>query len=375
MSDLTPQRARAVIRRQRVLLVILVVALVVCVAGVVAARYVKSPAQQAAQQAPPPASVVTSPVVSQVLTQAVTVRGSVDVSSSLDVVNRLQVSPAIVTRLPVGVGSQVDTGTVIAEISGQPVFVMTGAVPAYRDMAPGDKGTDVEQLQRSLQAMNLLRTTTVGTYDSATAQAAGKLFTGNGYANPGLMPLGTVVFVPALPATVGSVATQVGADAGDPGLMTLDSGDPVVHATIPAGQETGVATGQSVTIRDEVNRRDGAGTVDSIGQFTPQQTDSSGVPSAPGFPVTVTVTSGVDASWVGASVAVTITMASTPAEVLSVPVAAVQTAQDGHTYVTVSDTSGTHDIQVTTGMIAQGVVEVTAATDGALQAGDQVVVG
>ncbi|MCL2483019.1 MAG: hypothetical protein FWF43_06325 [Propionibacteriaceae bacterium] len=375
MSDLTPQRARAVIRRQRVLLVILVVALVVCVAGVVAARYVKSPSQQAAEQSPPPASVVTSEVVSQVLTQAVTVRGSVDVSSSLDVVNRLQASPAIVTRLPVGVGSQVDTGTVIVEISGQPVFVIAGVVPAYRDLVPGAKGTDVEQLQRGLQAMNLLRTTTAGTYDSATAQAVGKLFTANGYADPGVMPLGTVVFVPSLPATVGSVAAQVGSDAGNTALMTLDSGDPVVHATIPAGQESGVAAGQSVTVRDEVNRRDGAGTVDSVGQFAPQSTDSSGVPSAPGFPVTVTVTSGVDASWVGASVAVTITMASTPAEVLSVPVAAIQTTQDGHTYVTVSAASGTHDVQVTTGMIAQGVVEVTATADGTLQAGDQVVVG
>ena len=375
MSELTPQRARAVIRRQRVLLIVLVVALVVGVAGVVAARFVKSPAQQAAEQAPPAPSVVTAPVVSQVLTQSVTVRGSVEVSSSLDVMSFVAASPAIVTKMPVTVGASVDVGSIVAEISGQPIFVMPGSVPAYRPLNPEDKGADVTQLQRGLQAMGLLSSASWGTYDSATGTAVGKAFTSNGYANPGAMPFGSVVFVPSLPAVVGSVTAKVGDTVGSTALMSLDSGDPVIQAVLPVGQQTGIQAGQQVAIHDEVNRRDGTGVVAEVGAFAPQQMDASGVPVAAGFPLTVTVTGGVDSTWVGVSVAVTITLGATPAEVLTVPVSAIQTATDGRTYVTVSAADSTHDVDVTPGMIAQGLVEVTPVTDGALNSGDQVVVG
>jgi hypothetical protein len=95
----------------------------------------------------------------------------------------------------------------------------------------------------------------------------------------------------------------------------------------------------------------------------------------PGYPVTVTAGEGIDQSWIDAQVAVTIVTGTTADPVLAVPLAAVQTGSDGATYVTVSQGSTTRQVSVTTGFIADGLVEVTPATGVTLQAGDDVVVG
>jgi hypothetical protein len=377
-ADFASQRASAVIRRQRVLLIITGIALLACVAGLVASRFVRSPAQRAAEQAPPAPSLITAAVVSQVLTQQVTVRGSVDVAGSLTLLCRVEASPAILTRVLVGDGDPLAEGQQVAEVSGRPVFVMTGAVPTYRGLALNDKGTDVTQLQASLRSLKLLGNATAGTFDKATAAAVVALFKAAGYPDPGGVPLGSVVFVPSLPATVGTVSAHVGDEVGGQALMTVLTGEPVVDAVIPPGQQSGIAAGQAVSIGDEANQRTGSGTIASIGAFAAQQIDANGIPvngSMPGYPVKVSVSDGVDASWIGASVAVTITVVSTPQPVLAVPVTAVQTATDGHTFVTVSAGGTTHEVPVTAGMVAAGLVEVTPSDAGGLAAGDQVVVG
>jgi len=370
----SPEQASAIIRRQRVLIIIVSIALVVAVAGAIAARFVKSPAQQAAEQSPPPPSVITAPVVEQVLTKSVTVRGTVDVTTTVDVASRVAVSPAIVTRLPVAAGDVVGAGQVVAEISGRPVFAMAGTVPAYRPLGSGDTGTDVDQLQQNLVDLGFLGSAS-GTFDYATQTAVGHLFKNAGYKAPDSgLEFGVIVFVPSLPATVGSVTARAGDDAGTSPLLSLRCGAPVVRAVVPAGQESGIVAGLPVAVSDEVNRRSGTGVVESVGAFTGQQTDANGLPAGQaGFPVTITVGDGIDGSWVGASVAVTITISSTPSAVLTVPIAAIQTDANGATYVDVVDGDVTRAVLVTTGVTADGYVEVTPAS-GSLRPGDKVVV-
>ena len=43
-------------------------------------------------------------------------------------------------------------GSVIVEVAGRPLFVFPGTVPAYRNLSPGETGTDVAQLQAGLRA-------------------------------------------------------------------------------------------------------------------------------------------------------------------------------------------------------------------------------
>jgi peptidoglycan hydrolase-like protein with peptidoglycan-binding domain len=195
---------------------------------------------------------------------------------------------------------------------------------------------------------------------------------------------GEIVFVPTLPATVASKpsATDLNAGSGGAGtgsnsteILSIQTGELVVSATLQSGQETGVTPGLGVAVSDEINRRETAGKVVSIGEFkaaaTDQATGQAGGKS--GYPVVVKPDSPLEPSWLGANVAVKITVSASDAPVLVVPNAAVQTAADGSRFVRIQTGGTTSDVPVTTGIIADGYVEVTPS-GGGLNTGDRVVV-
>ncbi|ROP48691.1 peptidoglycan-binding domain-containing protein [Rathayibacter sp. PhB185] len=196
------------------------------------------------------------------------------------------------------------------------------------------------------------------------------------------MPLAETVFVPSFPVTVGSLDLPVGAPlSGATGaLLTLDVGDPIVSAVVPAGREQQLAAGQKVTVVDDVDRREAEGTVTALGDYSGGGTAegaAEGTESAPGFPLTVTPAPALPADWRGRNVRVTVTVGETPAPVLVVPVVAVQSADDGTTFVTVLQSEGGQRVAVpvSTGLIAEGEVEVTPAEGAVLEEGARVVVG
>ena len=55
----------------------------------------------------------------------------------------------IYTKLPDD-GDKVECGDVLYRVDDDPVLLLCGTVPAYRDLAIGDKGNDVRQLNRNL---------------------------------------------------------------------------------------------------------------------------------------------------------------------------------------------------------------------------------
>ncbi|MFC7589514.1 hypothetical protein ACFQYP_41865 [Nonomuraea antimicrobica] len=70
-----------------------------------------------------------------------------------------------------------------------------------------------------------------------------------------------------------------------------------------------------------------------------------------------------------------ISVGSTEGEVLSVPVAAVVTSADGRPRVRVAlDGDRTREVEVRTGLTADGDVEVTPVRAGQIKEGDRVVV-
>ena len=120
-------------------------------AWVVGSR-VRSADQAAAEAAPPPRSVVTVPVELRVLSSTVITRGLVAPVVSTAVIGPLPSSGAqgTVTGVFVKVGDSVTEGARVVEVAGRPVFVLVGAVPAYRSLRPGMVGADVRQLQEAL---------------------------------------------------------------------------------------------------------------------------------------------------------------------------------------------------------------------------------
>jgi peptidoglycan hydrolase-like protein with peptidoglycan-binding domain len=194
--DLQPLHSRAVVpayperavpatdvRRNVVLAVGLGALVAVAAIGWVAGTLIKSPAEIAAQTAPPNASTITVPVEQRALTSDVVTRGTVKFGSPQSVAlpgSALKKSSGIVTTPPV-LGASLKEGSVALTVSGRPVFILQGAQPAHRDLGPGSRGQDVQQLEDALSRLGFSPGTREGVYDSRTATAVTAWYKATGY--------------------------------------------------------------------------------------------------------------------------------------------------------------------------------------------------
>ncbi|MFE6911812.1 peptidoglycan-binding domain-containing protein [Streptomyces erythrochromogenes] len=148
------------------------------------ASQARTPGQRASNAAAPPPSRITGKVSDQQLVEKMDLTGKVETASRTTItgVQPQGTSRAVVTALPATSGKSLKAGAVVAEVSGRPVLLLPGRFPAYRDLKAGDKGPDVQQLQRALQP--LYGTAVNGTYGQATVEAVRKLYAAAGYEAP-----------------------------------------------------------------------------------------------------------------------------------------------------------------------------------------------
>jgi HlyD family secretion protein len=146
-------------------------------AGAVARGFV-SPAQQAAHAAPPLPSLITAPVRYGALPQQLVMRATVAHDDPVTVQPPQNLTgAAVVTSVNVVAGKPVRDGQLLGTVSEQPVFVMQGAVPAFRAMAPGVTGVDVRELQAGLTAAGYgIGADPSGVYGAGTAAAVLDLY-------------------------------------------------------------------------------------------------------------------------------------------------------------------------------------------------------
>ncbi|WP_409470228.1 peptidoglycan-binding protein [Streptomyces sp. HC307] len=171
-------------RGRRIVVAVVASAVLLTAAGAVATALIKSPAQAAAETAPPPADVLTAPVERRVLTSSVILRGTVLADQTVDVTPSAggEGGSPVVTKLPLSSGSDVRAGTLLAEVSGRPVFALRGALPVYRDLKPGSEGDDVAQLQDSLAELgHSSAPDPSGQFDAGTKTALTALYRSLGY--------------------------------------------------------------------------------------------------------------------------------------------------------------------------------------------------
>ncbi|MFE1870731.1 peptidoglycan-binding protein [Streptomyces sp. NPDC059496] len=148
------------------------------------ASQARTPEQRASNAAAPPPSQITGKVSDQQLVEKMELTGKVETASRTTItgIQPQGTSRAVVTALPAAAGKSLKAGAVVAEVSGRPVLLLPGRFPAYRDLKAGDKGPDVQQLQRALQP--LYGTAVNGTYGAATVEAVRKLYVAAGYEAP-----------------------------------------------------------------------------------------------------------------------------------------------------------------------------------------------
>lgn len=172
-----------IIRGNRTIWIAALVAFGCLAAGLLAGHFLFGPPTADV----PDAGLVTVPVEYGELSNDVTVRADVGYADAVDVsIDTSTLSgAAIVTGAVPEVGAELGPLSVALEITGRPVIVLPGDLPAYRTLRMGVSGPDVLQLKQALVTVGLNPGDTASNvFDQATADAVAQLYAQAGYPVP-----------------------------------------------------------------------------------------------------------------------------------------------------------------------------------------------
>jgi Putative peptidoglycan binding domain len=294
-------------------------------------------------------------------------------SGNYSVVNQ---ATGIYSQLP-SAGQIVRRGQVLYQVSGNPVVLLYGSVPAYRSLSEGMTGADVRQLNANLVALGYATSSELdpsSDYFSGETAYALELYQDHlGITETGTLDLGQAMFLPSA-ARVTTVSAMLGAQAGP--------GSPVLQATLTqrqvsialdASEQSYVRVGDKVSITLPDNQAT-PGVVSYVGTVATAPPSSTGNSTTPTVTVDVALSDpSVAGSLDQAPVQVSITTASASG-VLIVPVDALVSLAGGGYGVEVAEPSGAHEvIPVTLGLFDDTAGEVQVSGTG-LHAGQRVVV-
>jgi len=176
-----------VVRGNRGLWVTALIAVVALGGGIALGRFVVSPFDRAAVEEAPEPGLVTVPVEFGELNNDVTIRGDVGYDDAVEL--KIDTSSfegaAIVTGQVPERGAELGPLSVALEVTGRPVIVLPGELPAYRTLRIGASGPDVTQLKESLAAVGIdAGDASSDVFDQATANAVAALYDQAGYTVP-----------------------------------------------------------------------------------------------------------------------------------------------------------------------------------------------
>jgi putative peptidoglycan binding protein len=301
-------------------------------------------------------------------------------AGSYTVVNQDQ---GTITALP-AIGQVVGQGRVLYQVSGSPVVLLYGTVPAWRDLSEGAIGADVTELNADLVRLGYATSAELGPrsgwdyFSGETAAALAGLQAHLGLTVTGTLPLGQAVFLPGAAQITAMEATTVLGGTVMPGtvLLTATSTTPVVTVGLDPGEQTEVKVGDhvSVTLPDGQVTPGVVASVGTVATAPASESDSSAGGAGPAtITVEVTLSDPQAASHLDqAPVEVAITTGSV-ASALVVPVDALLAQASGGYAVQVSGPAAQHLVPVTVGLFddAAGLVQVSGAR---LAVGQRVVV-
>ncbi|WP_229853254.1 peptidoglycan-binding protein [Streptomyces violascens] len=373
--------------------------------------------------------MITAPVVRQVMKSTVVLRGTFSDGQTVSATPTqvaatkpgTQSAALVVTGVFAQPGQRVKAAQPLLEYAERPVFALPGNVPMYRDLVVGEEGKDVAQLQQALETLGYSTgSDTTGHFGAGTASAVTRMYKHMGYAvpvsadtpgkaadtatpggtggpqqNKGLaahatapavvVPASEVVYVPVFPARVATVPVRVGDVVKGP-VITLARGDMTLTGHLDPSERGLISTGMTADIFSEATGVHTTGTVGSVGSLVTPGDKNAKDPSGTGdaasaggaayLPLTVKGNKPWDARFAGQDVRITLTAATTTEPVLAVPQAAIVARADAKTTVSVLEPSGKQRaVPVTTGVSADGLVQISPDHGSSLAPGDRVVVG
>jgi peptidoglycan hydrolase-like protein with peptidoglycan-binding domain len=302
----------------------------------------------------------TAQVVRRTLASRETVDGTLGFADDDNLVNRRQ---GTITWLAAE-GATVGRGQTLYKVDDQPVPLLYGSLPFYRELRVGaDDGADVTQLERNLAALGYDPGTVDDHFSSATRDALEQWQDDLGLPKTGVLAPGDVGVAPGA-LRVGEHKTGVGAPAGQgQTVMTTTSTDREVSIDLDAAKQSFVKVGDRVEITLPSGRTT-SGKVSSVSRVAKSTPSGDSAGGGNDTTTTVAVTVSLDhpkdtGALDQAPVDVDITTA-TAKNALAVPVTALLALVEGGYAVEVQDAGGArHLVRVKLGLFAEGLVEVS----------------
>ncbi|MFE5589864.1 peptidoglycan-binding protein [Streptomyces sp. NPDC056549] len=268
--------------------------------------------------------------------------------------------PGTLTRLPAP-GEEITRGKALYAVDDQPVVVLYGSLPAYRVLAKGSEGTDVRNLEENLAALGYTGFTPDEEYTDATARAVRRWQRDLGLRRTGTVEPGRVVFT-AGAIRVAGLKAEPGDQTG-PGrdVLSYTGTAQAVTAELDTADRRLAQQGGPV----EVTLPDGAVVRGTITEVSSVSEPAEGEKKA-GTKIKVVVgltdararaaVRGYDEAGVHV-----IFTADTRENVLTVPVSALLALAEGGFGVEVVKGSTSAYVPVTTGLFAEGRVEISGS--------------
>ncbi|MGO1839174.1 MAG: hypothetical protein ACTH0E_06600, partial [Candidatus Microbacterium stercoravium] len=173
-----------VLRGNRGLWITAVVAVVALGGGILLGQVVVSPFDREAGAGAPDPGLVTVPVEFGELSNDVTLRGDIGYNDAVEL--QFDTSSfegaAIVTGQVPEAGAEVNALSIALEVTGRPVIVLPGELPAYRTLRFGVSGPDVVQLKEALAEVGIAGGDPASDlFDQETANGLAELYNQAGY--------------------------------------------------------------------------------------------------------------------------------------------------------------------------------------------------
>ena len=185
----------------------------------------------------------------------------------------------IYTELP-DEGDRVDCGDALYRVDDEPVLLLCGTVPAYRDLSSGDEGRDVRQLNRNLHVDPL-----GDDFTWETVKALEKLKADKGFDETGALDLDDAVFLPG-PVRIARVTGELGGSASPGAPVAQATSDTLeVQVELDASQQGEVKEGDraQITLPGNESVRGKVDRLGRVAQVPAGQNDDAGAATIPAY--------------------------------------------------------------------------------------------
>jgi peptidoglycan hydrolase-like protein with peptidoglycan-binding domain len=352
--------------RRRPVIVAAVVLVLLGLAGAAAVVWwPRTTAPTASRPAP-----ATTKITRETLVDVTTAPGKLAYGPEQPVESRIS---GTVTGLP-AVGAVVNRGQVLFRVDDRPVVLFFGGLPAYRDLTeghaapssgttpstpapggavPATKGADVREFEENLHALGYSGFTVDDQYNGQTAAAVRRWQKDLGLDQTGVVDLGRVFYAPG-PIRVSKLKLTLGAVTTGP-VLTYTADTRLVTASLKEHNQALAKVGTKVTVVLP-SGKELPGSVLSVG--TPADDAAAAAGQEPTLDVTVALDDPSTVNGLDDGPAQVQFVAQEREDVLVVPVGALLALAEGGYGLEVLGDGPTRVVTVTTGLFADGKVEV-----------------